>query len=110
MLGYFIINGILMEEPMSVVFQVGANGVRLLDPGSEANNLAHELYSRRAPSINVCACFNQKLLLMLLRMSHLHLQKSKRRGFKNWLLSENIRECRTRKLSHRQRQLGLIIR
>ncbi|XP_039128662.1 uncharacterized protein LOC120264857 isoform X4 [Dioscorea cayenensis subsp. rotundata] len=39
MLGYFNINGILMEEPMSVVFQVGANGVGLLDPGSEANNL-----------------------------------------------------------------------
>ncbi|KAH7683032.1 GINS complex subunit Psf3 protein [Dioscorea alata] len=73
MSGYYNINDILMEEePMSVVFQVGANGVGLLDPGSDTNNvdkgaqvdlpfwLAHELYLRQAVSINVPACFNQK--------------------------------------------------
>lgn len=33
---------ILCLKPMSVVFQVGANGVGLLDPGSEANNVSFE--------------------------------------------------------------------
>uniref|UniRef100_A0A1D1YIM0 DNA replication complex GINS protein PSF3 n=1 Tax=Anthurium amnicola TaxID=1678845 RepID=A0A1D1YIM0_9ARAE len=73
MAGYYNIDDIMMEdEPVSVVFQVGANGVGLLDPGSETNSvekgakvdlpfwLAHELYLRQAVSINVPACFSQK--------------------------------------------------
>ncbi|GJN09779.1 hypothetical protein PR202_ga27814 [Eleusine coracana subsp. coracana] len=36
--GYYDIDDILMEEePISVVFQVTANGVGLLDPGAETN-------------------------------------------------------------------------
>ncbi|XP_073118289.1 DNA replication complex GINS protein PSF3 [Elaeis guineensis] len=71
--GYYDIDDIIMEEePISVVFQVGAHGVGLLDPGSETNNvengakvdlpfwLAHELYLRQAVSISVPACFSQK--------------------------------------------------
>ncbi|KAG1363459.1 hypothetical protein COCNU_11G002860 [Cocos nucifera] len=71
--GYYDIDDIIMEEePISVVFQVGAHGVGLLDPGSETNNvengakvdlpfwLAHELYLRQATSISVPACFSQK--------------------------------------------------
>ncbi|PKA56242.1 hypothetical protein AXF42_Ash011172 [Apostasia shenzhenica] len=70
---YYNIDDVLMEdEPISVVFQVGANGVGLLDPGSETNNiekgakvdlpfwLAHELYLRQAVSTNVPACFSMK--------------------------------------------------
>ncbi|KAJ3678533.1 hypothetical protein LUZ60_014151 [Juncus effusus] len=69
---YYDINDILTEEqPISVVFQTGANGVGLLDPGSETNNvekgakvdlpfwLAHELFLRQAVSINVPSCFSQ---------------------------------------------------
>ncbi|XP_020089152.1 probable DNA replication complex GINS protein PSF3 [Ananas comosus] len=71
--GYYDINDILMEEePIAVVFQVGANGVGLLDPGAETNSvekgakvdlpfwLAHELYLRQAVSISIPACFGQK--------------------------------------------------
>ncbi|XP_058099664.1 uncharacterized protein LOC131244010 isoform X2 [Magnolia sinica] len=70
---YYDIDDIMMEEELiSVVFQVGANGVGLLDPGSETNNveqgakvdlpfwLAHELCLRQAVSINIPHCFNQK--------------------------------------------------
>nr|BAC99469.1 unknown protein [Oryza sativa Japonica Group] len=61
------------EEPISVVFQVSANGVGLLDPGAERNSvekgakvdlpfwLAHGLLSlEQAVSINVPPCFTQK--------------------------------------------------
>uniref|UniRef100_A0A0D9XF83 Uncharacterized protein n=1 Tax=Leersia perrieri TaxID=77586 RepID=A0A0D9XF83_9ORYZ len=72
--GYYDINDILMEEePISVVFQVSANGVGLLDPGAERNSvekgakvdlpfwLAHGLLSmEQAVSINVLPCFTQK--------------------------------------------------
>ncbi|KAL5221114.1 hypothetical protein ABZP36_025827 [Zizania latifolia] len=72
--GYYDINDILMEEePISVVFQVSANGVGLLDPGAEKNSvekgakvdlpfwLAHGLLSlEQAVSINVPPCFTQK--------------------------------------------------
>ncbi|ONK72555.1 uncharacterized protein A4U43_C04F20640 [Asparagus officinalis] len=70
---YYDIDDILMEEePLSVVFQVGANAVGLLDPSSETNSvdkgakvdlpfwLAHELYLRQAVSISVPACFSQR--------------------------------------------------
>ncbi|MQL75528.1 hypothetical protein Taro_007901 [Colocasia esculenta] len=70
---YYNIHDIIMEEePISVIFQVGANGVGLLDPGSETNSvekgakvdlpfwLSHELYLRQAVSINVPSCFSQK--------------------------------------------------
>ncbi|XP_038980522.1 probable DNA replication complex GINS protein PSF3 isoform X2 [Phoenix dactylifera] len=72
--GYYDIDDIIMEEEsISVVFQVGAHGVGLLDPGSETNSvekgakvdlpfwLAHELYLRQAVSISVPACFSQKV-------------------------------------------------
>ncbi|KAF8644198.1 hypothetical protein HU200_066525 [Digitaria exilis] len=72
--GYYDINDILMEdEPISVVFQVTANGVGLLDPGAESNCvekgakvdlpfwLAHGLLSlEQAVSINPPPCFTQK--------------------------------------------------
>jgi GINS complex subunit 3 len=72
--GYYDIDDILMEEePISVVFQVSANGVGLLDPGAERNSvekgakvdlpfwLAHGLLSlEQAVSINVPPCFTQK--------------------------------------------------
>ncbi|GJN35121.1 hypothetical protein PR202_gb23863 [Eleusine coracana subsp. coracana] len=74
--GYYDIDDILMEEePISVVFQVTANGVGLLDPGAETNCvsvekgakvdlpfwLAHGLLSmEQAVSINVPPCFTQK--------------------------------------------------
>ncbi|RZC84420.1 hypothetical protein C5167_047206, partial [Papaver somniferum] len=60
------------DELVSVVFQVGANGVGLLDPGAETNNiqqgakvelpfwLSQELQLRQAASMNLPACFNQK--------------------------------------------------
>jgi GINS complex subunit 3 len=39
--GYYDIDDILMEEePISVVFQVSANGVGLLDPGAERNSVS----------------------------------------------------------------------
>ncbi|XP_020593033.1 DNA replication complex GINS protein PSF3-like isoform X1 [Phalaenopsis equestris] len=70
---YYDIDDILLEEePISVIFQIGANGVGLLDPSSETNSieksakvdmpfwLAHELYLRQAVSINVPHCFSQK--------------------------------------------------
>uniref|UniRef100_A0A0D9X670 Uncharacterized protein n=1 Tax=Leersia perrieri TaxID=77586 RepID=A0A0D9X670_9ORYZ len=72
--GYYDIGDILMEEePISVVFQVSANGAGLLDPGAERNSvekgakvdlpfwLAHGLLSlEQAVSINVPPCFTQK--------------------------------------------------
>ncbi|KAL5980994.1 hypothetical protein ACLOJK_028914 [Asimina triloba] len=74
MANYYDLDDIMMEEELvSVVFQVGANGVGLLDPGSETNNveqgakvdlpfwLSHELCLRQAVSINLPPCFNQKL-------------------------------------------------
>ncbi|RWR91953.1 GINS complex [Cinnamomum micranthum f. kanehirae] len=57
---------------ISVVFQVGANGIGLLDPGSETNRiekgakvdlpfwLAHELYLRQAVGVQLPAAYNQK--------------------------------------------------
>ncbi|WVZ94048.1 hypothetical protein U9M48_039990 [Paspalum notatum var. saurae] len=74
MSGYYDIDDILMEdEPISVVFQVTANGVGLLDPGAESNCvekgakvdlpfwLAHGLLSlEQAVSINPPPCFTQK--------------------------------------------------
>ncbi|OVA14937.1 GINS complex [Macleaya cordata] len=70
---YYDIDDIIMEEELfSVVFQVGANGVGLLDPSAETNNiekgakvelpfwLAQELHLRQAVSVTVPACFNQK--------------------------------------------------
>lgn len=73
MLSYYDIDDILLaEEPISTVFQIGANGVGLLDPGSETNNveksakvdlpfwLANELYLRQAVSINVPSCYSLK--------------------------------------------------
>lgn len=70
---YYDIDDILMEEELiSAVFQVNANGIGLLDPGSEMNRveqgakvdlpfwLTHELFLRQAVSINLSACFNQK--------------------------------------------------
>ncbi|XP_072965279.1 DNA replication complex GINS protein PSF3-like isoform X1 [Typha angustifolia] len=70
---YYDMDDILMEEePISVVFQVGAHGVGLLDPGSETNSvekgakvdlpfwLSHELFLRQVLSINSPACFSQK--------------------------------------------------
>ncbi|AQK40688.1 GINS complex protein [Zea mays] len=74
MRGYYDIDDILMEdEPISVVFQVTANGVGLLDPGAENNCvekgakvdlpfwLAHGLLSlEQAVSINPPPCFTQK--------------------------------------------------
>ncbi|KAF3338886.1 putative DNA replication complex GINS protein PSF3 [Carex littledalei] len=72
--GYYDIDDIIMEEEaVSVVFHVGANGVGLLDPGSETNCvekgakidlpfwLSQELCRRRAVSIIVPPCFNQKM-------------------------------------------------
>ncbi|CAO2163425.1 unnamed protein product [Urochloa humidicola] len=75
MSGYYDIDDILMEdEPISVVFQVTANGVGLLDPGAESNCvekgakvdlpfwLAHGLLSlEQAVSINPPPCFTQKV-------------------------------------------------
>ncbi|XP_072965283.1 uncharacterized protein [Typha angustifolia] len=71
---YYDMDDILMEEePISVVFQVGAHGVGLLDPGSETNSvekgakvdlpfwLSHELFLRQVLSINSPACFSQKV-------------------------------------------------
>ncbi|KAJ8500000.1 hypothetical protein OPV22_010552 [Ensete ventricosum] len=71
--GYYDMDDILMEdEPISVVFQVGAHGCGLLDPGSETNDiekgtkmdlpywLAHQLHLRQAVSISVPASFSQK--------------------------------------------------
>lgn len=70
---YYDMDDIIMEdEPIQVIFQVGANGVGLLDPGSENNCvekgakvelpfwLAHELQLRQAVSIYLPACFSQK--------------------------------------------------
>ncbi|KAI0510409.1 hypothetical protein KFK09_011010 [Dendrobium nobile] len=70
---YYDIDDILLEEePISVLFQTGASGVGLLDPGSETNSversakvtlpfwLANELFLRRAVSINVPACFSSE--------------------------------------------------
>jgi GINS complex subunit 3 len=64
---------LLLLQPISVVFQVSANGVGLLDPGAERNSvekgakvdlpfwLAHGLLSlEQAVSINVPPCFTQK--------------------------------------------------
>lgn len=36
---YDIDNILLEEEPISVVFQIGASGVGLLDPSSETNSV-----------------------------------------------------------------------
>ncbi|XP_047074965.1 probable DNA replication complex GINS protein PSF3 isoform X2 [Lolium rigidum] len=72
---YYDVDDILMEEePISVVFQVTANGVGLLDPGAERNSvekgakvdlplwLAHGMLSlEQAVSINVPPCFTQKV-------------------------------------------------
>ncbi|RZC79278.1 hypothetical protein C5167_003490 [Papaver somniferum] len=73
MANYYDLDDIIMEDELvSVVFQVGANGVGLLDPGAETNNiqqgakvelpfwLSQELQLRQAASINLPACFNQK--------------------------------------------------
>ncbi|GLJ48147.1 hypothetical protein SUGI_1016720 [Cryptomeria japonica] len=61
------------EEVVSIVFRVGANGVGLLDPGSENNNveagakvelpfwLAQDLCLRRAVAINIPTFFNQRI-------------------------------------------------
>ncbi|KAK1285409.1 hypothetical protein QJS10_CPB20g01852 [Acorus calamus] len=70
---YYNIDDIIMEEePILVSFQVGANGVGLLDPSSETNSvekgakvdlpfwLAHELFLRQAASVNVPSCYSQK--------------------------------------------------
>ncbi|XP_043697009.1 DNA replication complex GINS protein PSF3-like [Telopea speciosissima] len=70
---YYNIDDIIMEEEIiSVVFQVAANGIGLLDPSAETNNveqgskvelpfwLAQELHLRQAVAMNVLACFNQK--------------------------------------------------
>ncbi|KAJ8624098.1 hypothetical protein MRB53_032628 [Persea americana] len=70
---YYDIDDIMMEEELiSVVFQVGANGIGLLDPGSETNRieqgakvdlpfwLAHELYLRQAVGVQLPAAYNQK--------------------------------------------------
>ncbi|PIA37886.1 hypothetical protein AQUCO_02900020v1 [Aquilegia coerulea] len=70
---YYNINDIIMEDELiSAVFQVGANGVGLLDPGAERNCveqgakvelpfwLAHELHMRQAAVVSVPSCFNQK--------------------------------------------------
>ncbi|KAJ4975909.1 hypothetical protein NE237_001015 [Protea cynaroides] len=70
---YYDIDDIVMEEEIvSVVFQVAANGVGLLDPSAETNSvaqgskvelpfwLAQELHVRQAVAMNVLACFNQK--------------------------------------------------
>ncbi|XXG85378.1 hypothetical protein AAC387_Pa11g0465 [Persea americana] len=70
---YYDIDDIMMElELISVVFQVGANGIGLLDPGSETNRieqgakldlpfwLAHELYLRQAVGVQLPAAYNQK--------------------------------------------------
>ncbi|XP_043725709.1 DNA replication complex GINS protein PSF3-like [Telopea speciosissima] len=70
---YYNIDDIIMEEEIiSVVFQVAANGVGLLDPSAETNSveqgskvelpfwLAQELHLRQAVAMNVLACFNQK--------------------------------------------------
>ncbi|KAI5007429.1 hypothetical protein ZWY2020_050874 [Hordeum vulgare] len=72
---YYDVANILMEEELiSVVFQVTANGVGLLDPGAERNSvekgakvdlpfwLAHGMLSlEQAVSINVPPCFTQKV-------------------------------------------------
>ncbi|KAF8396938.1 hypothetical protein HHK36_018573 [Tetracentron sinense] len=73
MSSYYDIDDIMMEDEfVSVVFQVAANGVGLLDPGAETNCveqgskvelpfwLSHELQLRQAVSVNIPACFNQK--------------------------------------------------
>ncbi|CAA6656655.1 unnamed protein product [Spirodela intermedia] len=73
MANYYNIDDILMEEePITSIFQVRANGVGLLDPGSESNCveagakvdlplwLAHELHLRQAVSIGVPPCFSQR--------------------------------------------------
>ncbi|XP_042466760.1 DNA replication complex GINS protein PSF3-like isoform X2 [Zingiber officinale] len=70
---YYDMDDIIMEDQhIQVIFQVGANGVGLLDPGSENNSvekgakvelpfwLAHELQLRQAVSIYLPACFSQK--------------------------------------------------
>ncbi|KAF5180089.1 Dna replication complex gins protein psf3 [Thalictrum thalictroides] len=70
---YFDIDDIIMEDELiSVVYQVGANGVGLLDPGAERNCveqgakvelpfwLAHELHMRQAVVVSAPPCFNQK--------------------------------------------------
>ncbi|CAA7392348.1 unnamed protein product [Spirodela intermedia] len=73
MANYYNIDDILMEEePITSIFQVRANGVGLLDPGSESNCveagakvdlplwLAHELHLRQAVAIGVPPCFSQR--------------------------------------------------
>lgn len=70
---YYDIDDIIMEDELiSIVFQVGANGVGLLDPGAERNCveqgakvelpfwLAHELHMRQAVALSLPPCFNQK--------------------------------------------------
>ncbi|KAJ6808085.1 putative DNA replication complex GINS protein PSF3 [Iris pallida] len=70
---FYDIDDILVEEEsLTNIFQVGVNGVGLLDPSAETNSvekgakvdlpvwLAHELYLRRAALFNVPACFSQK--------------------------------------------------
>lgn len=61
------------EEPLSVIFRVAANGVGILDPSSEDNNveqgakidlplwLAHDLFQRQAVLINLPNFFNKRL-------------------------------------------------
>lgn len=74
MADYYDIDHILMEqEPVSVVFRVGANGAGLLDPGSENNNveagakvelpfwLAQDLCTREAVSINNPTFYNHRI-------------------------------------------------
>ncbi|THU72920.1 hypothetical protein C4D60_Mb04t17310 [Musa balbisiana] len=59
MLGYYDMDDILMEdEPISVVFQVGAHGCGLLDPDSETN----DLHLRQAISVSVPLNFSQKYI------------------------------------------------
>ncbi|KAF9599114.1 hypothetical protein IFM89_035393 [Coptis chinensis] len=73
MASYYDIDDIIMEDELiSTVFQIGANGVGMLDPGAERNCveqgakvelpfwLAHELHLRQAVAVTVPPCFNQK--------------------------------------------------
>eukprot|EP00249_Psilotum_nudum_P009592 c22029_g1_i4 orf=194-748(+) len=74
MANYYDLDDLLVEEePLSVIFRVAADGVGLLDPGSEDNNvdqgakvdlplwLAQDLFHRQAVVINLPSFFGQRL-------------------------------------------------
>ncbi|KAI5079260.1 hypothetical protein GOP47_0004739 [Adiantum capillus-veneris] len=74
MSSYYDLEDLLAEEePVSVLFRVAADGVGILDPSSEDNNveqgakvdlplwLAQDLFQRQAAFINLPSYFNQRV-------------------------------------------------